>query len=88
MNIEEVAYENPEAIIKEPIDIIEGLGKKQAMKVAEFLGLGDRADEVLLMPCYAIITLGFKLNIFSSMNKWFVKGRRLFHEVIWVIHKI
>lgn len=46
MNIEEVAYENPEAIIKEPIDIIEGLGKKQAMKVAEFLGLGDRADEV------------------------------------------
>jgi len=46
MNIEEIAYENPDAIIKEPIDIIEGLGKQQAMKVAEFLGLGERAEEV------------------------------------------
>lgn len=46
MNIEEIAYENPEAIIKEPIDIVEGLGKSQAIKVAEFLGLGDRAEEV------------------------------------------
>ncbi|GAB6019072.1 beta' subunit, variant 2 [Chamberlinius hualienensis] len=46
MNIEEVAYENPEAIIKEPIDIYEGLTKQQAISVAQRLGLGDKSTEV------------------------------------------
>lgn len=33
VNIEDVAAENPDAIIKEPIDIIEGIKKEQAVRV-------------------------------------------------------
>ncbi|XP_035228741.1 succinate--CoA ligase [ADP-forming] subunit beta, mitochondrial-like [Stegodyphus dumicola] len=38
VNIEEVARDNPEAIIKEPIDIMTGLSSNQALKVAKYLG--------------------------------------------------
>ncbi|PRD24891.1 UNVERIFIED_CONTAM: Succinate--CoA ligase [ADP-forming] subunit beta [Trichonephila clavipes] len=38
VNIEEVARDNPDAIIKEPIDIMTGLSKDQAVKVAKHLG--------------------------------------------------
>lgn len=33
VNIEDVAAENPDAIIKEPIDIVEGIKKEQAVRV-------------------------------------------------------
>lgn len=33
VNIEDVAAENPEAIVKEPIDIVEGIKKEQAVTV-------------------------------------------------------
>lgn len=33
VNIEDVAAENPEAIVKEPIDIVEGIKMEQAVKV-------------------------------------------------------
>lgn len=33
VNIEDVAAENPDAIIKEPIDIVEGIKKEQALRV-------------------------------------------------------
>lgn len=33
MNIEDVAAENPDAIVKEPIDIMEGIKMEQAVKV-------------------------------------------------------
>lgn len=33
VNIEDVAAENPEAIIKEPVDIVEGIRKEQALAV-------------------------------------------------------
>lgn len=33
VNIEDVAAENPDAIVKEPIDIVEGIKKEQAVKV-------------------------------------------------------
>lgn len=39
VNIEEVAAENPEAIIYEPIDIIQGITDQQAEKVAVSIGL-------------------------------------------------
>ena len=39
VNIEEVAAENPEAIIYEPIDIIKGITDEQAEKVAVSVGL-------------------------------------------------
>jgi succinyl-CoA synthetase beta subunit len=33
VNIEDVAAESPEAIVKEPIDIVEGIRKEQAVRV-------------------------------------------------------
>ncbi|XP_051563389.1 succinate--CoA ligase [ADP-forming] subunit beta, mitochondrial [Myxocyprinus asiaticus] len=38
VNIEDVAAENPDAIVKEPIDIVEGIKMEQAVKVAEKMG--------------------------------------------------
>ncbi|XP_058979965.1 succinate--CoA ligase [ADP-forming] subunit beta, mitochondrial [Musca domestica] len=42
VNIEEVAAENPDAIIYEPIDIKKGLTKEQALKVVKKVGLEDK----------------------------------------------
>lgn len=49
MNIEEVAQENPEAIITEPVDIHTGLTKEQALKVADKLGLTAKRDDAAEM---------------------------------------
>ncbi|XP_067896381.1 succinate--CoA ligase [ADP-forming] subunit beta, mitochondrial isoform X1 [Heterodontus francisci] len=38
VNIEDVAAENPKAIVKEPIDIVEGIKKEQAVKLAQKMG--------------------------------------------------
>ncbi|KAJ8282209.1 hypothetical protein COCON_G00047280 [Conger conger] len=38
VNIEDVAVENPDAIVKEPIDIVEGIKMEQAVKVAQKMG--------------------------------------------------
>lgn len=46
VNIEEVAVENPDAILYEPIDIAEGLKPEQARKIAEKVGLGNVADQI------------------------------------------
>lgn len=50
VNIEEVAAENPEAIIYEPVDIVEGLSKEKAQAIAKKVGLGECKDtpEMLL----------------------------------------
>nr|CAD7575814.1 unnamed protein product [Timema californicum] len=45
INIEEVAAENPDAIIYEPIDISTGISKEQALKIADQVGLGDKRDQ-------------------------------------------
>ena len=37
-NIEQIASENPEAIIKEPIDLEKGLTEEQSLKIANKLG--------------------------------------------------
>jgi len=52
VNIEEVAEENPDAIIKEPIDITVGITKEQALFVAREMGfsessLGEAADYII-----------------------------------------
>jgi len=47
MNIEEVAAENPNAIITVPIDIMEGMTDKQAIEIAEKLGFGDKTKEAV-----------------------------------------
>lgn len=53
MNIEEVAAENPDAILYEPIDVIKGLSREQAEKVAVAVGLESQkaktADMLLKM---------------------------------------
>lgn len=46
VNIEDVAAENPDAILKIPIDIMEGLTAKKALDVANQLGFGDRSKEI------------------------------------------
>ncbi|ERE92096.1 succinyl-CoA ligase [GDP-forming] subunit beta [Cricetulus griseus] len=38
VNIEDVAAENPEAILKEPVDIIKGIRKEQAVALAQRMG--------------------------------------------------
>lgn len=44
VNIEEVAAENPQAILYEPVDITVGITKEQALKVADAVGLKDKRD--------------------------------------------
>lgn len=46
VNIEEVAAENPDAILYEPIDIVKGLSKEQAVKIAEKVGLADVSETI------------------------------------------
>ncbi|XP_036054971.1 succinate--CoA ligase [ADP-forming] subunit beta, mitochondrial isoform X1 [Onychomys torridus] len=41
VNIEDVAAENPDAIIKVPVDIIEGIKKEQAVTLAQKMGFPD-----------------------------------------------
>lgn len=49
MNIEDVAAETPEAILYEPIDIIQGLKPEQAKKIAHQVGLGDVEDKIVTL---------------------------------------
>lgn len=49
VNIEEVAAENPDAIVYEPIDINKGLSKDQALKIAKAVGLDDHLDSTVQM---------------------------------------
>lgn len=49
MNIEEVAAENPDAILYEPIDIVNGLTKEQALKVATKVGLESQKEKTAEM---------------------------------------
>ncbi|XP_050092804.1 succinate--CoA ligase [ADP-forming] subunit beta, mitochondrial [Anopheles aquasalis] len=56
VNIEEVAAENPDAIVYEPIDIHKGLQKEQAVQIAKKVGLQDKLDETakMLLNMYAL----------------------------------
>jgi len=47
INIEEVARDDPDSILTEPVDIDKGVSDEQAKKVAEFMGFeGDKAHQV------------------------------------------
>ncbi|KAL1490462.1 hypothetical protein ABEB36_013151 [Hypothenemus hampei] len=54
VNIEEVAAENPDAILYEPIDAIKGLSKEQAEKVAVKVGLESQKEKTadMLLKMY------------------------------------
>lgn len=49
VNIEEVAAENPDAIVYEPINITKGLTKEQAEKVARAVGLEEHLADTTKM---------------------------------------
>lgn len=66
MNIEEVARENPAAIIKEPIDIYNGMSRSQAVNMAAHMGFDPSCiDEVIFMSPFLIV----KENPFSAVTK-------------------
>ncbi len=44
-NIEEIAIEHPDAIIRHPIDIVKGLERKDALAIAERLEFRNEALE-------------------------------------------
>ncbi|XP_008470049.1 succinate--CoA ligase [ADP-forming] subunit beta, mitochondrial [Diaphorina citri] len=56
VNIEEVAAENPSAILYEPVDITVGITKEQALKVADAVGLKAKRDITaeMLIKMYAL----------------------------------
>lgn len=56
VNIEDVAAEDPEAIIYEPINIAKGLTIEQAKQVAQKVGLNAEADQIadMLMKMYKL----------------------------------
>jgi len=45
INIEEIAAEDPDAILKFPVDIVEGITDKTAEEIATKLGLANRMEE-------------------------------------------
>lgn len=49
VNIEEVAAESPDAILYEPIDIVQGLSKEKAEEITVKVGLGDKKEETATM---------------------------------------
>lgn len=50
INIEEVAHENPTAILSEPVDILSGIRPDQPAKVAAFMGFeGDKLTQVFCL---------------------------------------
>lgn len=57
VSIEDVAAENPEAIVYQPIDIVDGLSKKAAEEVADKVGLKDHAAVIsdMLLKLYGIL---------------------------------
>ena len=47
INIEEVARDDPDSILTEPVDIDAGMTEEQARRVATFMGFeGDKVDQV------------------------------------------
>ena len=55
MNIEEVARDNPQAIIKEPVDITTGLTREQAVNLSADMGFDAASiDQVFLARLYKV----------------------------------
>lgn len=51
MSIEEVAAENPEAIIKMGVDIIDGLQMDTALKMADKMGFAQSLQKQVVYVC-------------------------------------
>jgi len=57
MNIEEVAKENPTAIIKEPIDIISGISREQAVNLAADMGFDASSIDQVRPVAWTVLTI-------------------------------
>lgn len=69
VNIEEVARENPSAILKEPIDIKTGMTREQATKMAEQMGFSGNCAEQVCNGCYGvIISWNFSLATHNTLS--------------------
>jgi succinyl-CoA synthetase beta subunit len=59
INIEEVARDNPETLLAEPVDITQGIQHDQAVRVATFMGFeGDKVDQAsdIIKKLYKLFT--------------------------------
>jgi succinyl-CoA synthetase beta subunit len=65
-NIEEIALENPDAIIHHPIDIVTGLQQTDALMIAERLGFRNEALEDVC--CLSLACIAF-FNSFPRQQK-------------------
>lgn len=54
VNIEEVAADNPDAIVYQPVDIIRGLQREDALKIATKVGMGNAKESTadMLLKMY------------------------------------
>lgn len=86
-NIEEIAAENPDAIIKEPIDIISGLTKEQGQRLAGKLGfIGSANDSAADVMCRLYELFQKKDCILLEINPFSEKtdgsGKRVMFKLI------
>ncbi|WAR28473.1 SUCB1-like protein [Mya arenaria] len=79
MNIEEVAQENPTAIIKEPIDIISGITREQSVNLAADMGFDassiDQAADTF-MKLYNNIFLKYDATMNASYRQKDIFAKR------------
>ena len=67
VNIEEIAAENPDAIIYSPIDFVKGINKIEVEKIAQKIGLDGQKDQVV--------------DMVDKMYKLFIKRDALLIEI-------
>lgn len=86
VNIEDVAAENPDAIIKEPIDIVEGIKKEQAVRVivnvekytlARMGSVVSKVDEVCVCSACWVV-----LNHFDILKQVWVSDLSIFSLIV------
>ncbi|XP_062907360.1 succinate--CoA ligase [ADP-forming] subunit beta, mitochondrial-like isoform X2 [Mobula hypostoma] len=70
VNIEEVAMQSPEAIVKEPVDILKGATKEQAIKLAKKMGfppdvIEDAAETMIKLYEIFVMCMDAKINFDS-----------------------
>ena len=65
-NIEEIAAEHPDAIIRHPIDINKGLEREDALAIAEKLEFRDEALEEVYKNFLIICNINIYLTILGS----------------------
>ena len=72
VNIEETAEKNPDAIVKFPIDVMQGLSKEGALEVAAKLGINPAKHEDVadtLLNLYNLFLTKVEINPFAEDNK-------------------